>query len=116
VTLDRAGGDEEGLGDLAVGEALAGELGDPTLARCERVDPGEHDSAWARASGAELGLGKFREGPGAGAVGGVQCLAKEPSRLGSPIAPPQQGTEISEGSSSLQGRIATLEYVDRLTK
>jgi hypothetical protein len=32
VTLDRPSGDEEGLGDLAVGEALAGELGDPALA------------------------------------------------------------------------------------
>ena len=34
VTLDRACGDEEGLGDLAICEVLAGELGDPPLARC----------------------------------------------------------------------------------
>src|SRR6266568_7362910 len=74
VTLNRTCGDEERLGDLAVGEALTGELRNPAFAGCERVDPGEQDPARARAGGAELGLGVFGEGSGAGSVGGVECL------------------------------------------
>jgi hypothetical protein len=62
VTLDRAGGNEEGLGDLAVGETLAGELGNATLAGGQRVEPCEDNSAGARTGGANLGLGIFGEG------------------------------------------------------
>src|SRR5829696_8265289 len=54
VTLHRPRRDEERLGDLAVGESLAGELGDAALAGCERVEPGEHDPARARAGRAKL--------------------------------------------------------------
>ena len=56
VALDRACGDEQRLCDLAVGEALAGELGDAALAGRQRVEPREHDPARARTGGAELGL------------------------------------------------------------
>ena len=97
-------------------EALPGELGDAALARRQRVEPGEDDPARARAGGAKLGLGLLRERLGARAVGGVECLAQEFSRLGSPIAPPQQGAEVGEGARSLQARVATLERLDRLTE
>ena len=45
MTLDRACGDEQRLCDLAVGEALASELGDAALAGRQRVEPREDDPA-----------------------------------------------------------------------
>ena len=65
VTLNRAGGNEEALGDLAVGEALAGKLGDAALAGRQRVEPRENDPARTRAGGSELGLGLVGERSGA---------------------------------------------------
>ena len=76
VTLDRARRDEEGLGDLAVAEALAGELGNTALAGCQRIEPSENDPARPRTGGAELGLGVLGERSGAGSMGGVECLAE----------------------------------------
>ena len=72
MTLNRACGDEQGLGDLAVDEALAGELGDSALAGCQRVEARENDSPGARTGGAELGLRILGERSGAGAMGGIQ--------------------------------------------
>ena len=43
VALNRACGNEEGLRDLAVGEALARELGDPAFTGRQRVGPREND-------------------------------------------------------------------------
>ena len=116
VTLDRARRDEERLCDLAVGEALAGELGDPALAGRQRVEPREHDPARARAGGAELGLGLLGERSGARAVGGVECLAQKLPRLGASIAPPKHGAEVGESARSLQPGVAALERVDGLTE
>src|SRR5439155_10272431 len=76
VTLNRACGDEEGLGDLAVGEALTGQLRDTAFAGCERVDPGEHDPARAPAGGAKPGAGRSSRPLGTGGVGVVECLAR----------------------------------------
>jgi len=45
VALDRPGGDEQVLGDLAVGETLGGKLGDAALAGGERLQPGEQRAA-----------------------------------------------------------------------
>jgi hypothetical protein len=98
MTLNRACSDEEGLGDLAVAEALAGELGDPALARCQRVEPGEKNAARACGSGAKLGLGLFGERLGAGAVGGVEGLSEQLTSLGAPITPPKHRAEVGEGS------------------
>src|SRR5215211_3571178 len=65
VPFNRAGGDEQRLCDLAVGEALAGELGDAALAGGQRVEPGQDDSARPRPRRAKLGLGVSGERPGA---------------------------------------------------
>lgn len=75
MTFNRACGDEEGLGDLAVRKSPAGKLGDPALAGRQRVETCENGPARARASGAELGLGLLGESFGAGAVCGVECFA-----------------------------------------
>src|SRR2546430_7430492 len=47
VPLDRTRSDEEGLGNLAIGEALTGELGDSALACRQRVQARGHHSARA---------------------------------------------------------------------
>jgi hypothetical protein len=52
VDLDRPGGHEERLGDLAVGGALRGQLGDAPLAGRERLDAAQRDSSWPRTGGA----------------------------------------------------------------
>src|SRR5213592_3819993 len=53
VTLDGARRDEQCLGDLAVAAAMAGEFRDTALARCQRLEAAENDSAWARTCRAE---------------------------------------------------------------
>ena len=116
VTFNRARGDEQHLGDLSVGEALAGVLGDTGLAGSQRVESRENDPARARAGGAELGLGLFGERSGAQAVGDVERLAEKLSGLGAPIAPPKEGAEVSQGTRSFQSGVAALERVDGLTK
>jgi hypothetical protein len=116
VTLDRACGDEEALGDLAVAVTLAGELGYTALAGCQRVEPRENEPTRARAGRPELGLGVFGERSGASAVGGVQCLAEQLPRFGAAVAAPEQGAEICEGARSLQAGVAALERLDGLAK
>jgi hypothetical protein len=106
VTFNRACGNEECLCYLAVGEALAGELGDTALAGCQGVEPRENDPARARAGGAKLGLGLFGKRSGAGAVGGVECLAEELSRFASsisrrrPSAEPEVRIALQRGPST----------------
>jgi hypothetical protein len=112
VTLDRAVRDKEHLCDLPVGEILARELGDATLARCQRVKSRQDDPARTRAGGSELRLGALGKPCGARAVGSVEGLSKDLSRLGAPIAPPQHGTEVGEGARALQSRVALVECLD----
>jgi hypothetical protein len=112
VALDRAGGDEEGLGDLAVCQALAGELGDAAFAGGQRVESSENDPPWARTGGAELGLGVSGEASGSRLVGAVECLAEQLSRLGTAIAPTEQRAEVGERSRSFQSGPSALEVVN----
>ena len=93
VTLDRACGDEKGLGDLAVSKTLTREFSDSALTGGQRVHPCEHDAARARAGGAELGLGLLGEPSGACAMGDVECLAEELPSFGASIAPPKEMPE-----------------------
>ena len=72
--------------------------------------------AWARAGGSELGLGVLGEWSGAGAVGGVECLAEELSRFGASVASPKHGAEVGERARSFQPGVAALERVDGLTE
>ena len=116
VTLDCPCGNEERLGDLAVGEALAGELDNAALAGRQRVEPGENDPARARTGGAELGLGVIGERFRACAVGGVEGLAEQLSRFGTSVAPPEHRPEVGKRASPLESGIAALEHLDRLTE
>ena len=116
MSLDRARRHEQCLGDFAVAQALARELGNTALAGSQGIEPAEDDPSRARSGGAELGLGVFGEGHGASAVGGVECLTKQASRLRAPIAPPQHRAEVSERARFLQSDLPALEYLDSLTE
>src|SRR5512144_2835666 len=87
MTLDRARGDEQHLGDLAIREVLAGQLGDTALACRQRVEPGEHDAPRSRAGRAQLGLGPCGERCGARAMCDVECLPEELAGFGAPVSP-----------------------------
>lgn len=58
MDLDRLGGDEERLSDLAIRTTLGRQLGDAPFTRRERLDAAQSDAAGARAGGKKLGLGK----------------------------------------------------------
>jgi hypothetical protein len=56
------------LGDLAVGHAGGGHLGDAALAWGQCLDSGQHGAARSRAARGQLGAGALRECGGAAAV------------------------------------------------
>jgi hypothetical protein len=116
VAFDRASSDEQRLCDLAIAEALAGELGNPALASRQGVESAENDPARARTGGAELGLCVFSEGSRASAVGGVECLSEELPRFGAPIAPSKHRAKVGERACFLQSGLPALEHVDRLAE
>ncbi len=65
VTLDGAGSDEQGLGDLAVCPPFSGQFGDATFAGGERFQPRKQRSARPSSSRAQLSLGPQGERLGA---------------------------------------------------
>jgi hypothetical protein len=116
MSLDRARRDEERLGDFAIAKALARELGYTALAGSQGVDSGENDPSWTRTGGAELSLCVVGERSGAGAIGGVECLAQQPSRFRASIAPPKHRAQVSERARILQSELRALEYLESLTE
>ena len=116
VTLDSTRGDEQHLCDLAVGQALAGELGDSALAGRQRVEPCEQNPTRARARGTELRFGVFGKRLRTRAISDIERVAKEFSRFGAAIAPPKQSAEIGESARSFQLGVSMVEYLDRLTE
>jgi len=116
VTFNRACGDEECLGNLAVGQALAGKLGDPELAGRQRIDSCQNDAARPGAGGAELDLGLFGDPAGSDAVGCVEGIAEELSRFRPSVAPPKHCPEVDESSCSFQSRLAVFERVNGLAE
>ena len=76
MSLDGSGGDEQGLGDRAVGEPFGGQFGDAAFAGGERFEPGEQYAAGPGAGSAQFGLGAPGERRGAEVVGGVEGLAE----------------------------------------
>jgi hypothetical protein len=81
VALDSPGGDEQGLGDLAVGEPFGGQLRYAALAGGECFEPAEQHPARLGSGGAQLGLGPSGQRGGAEAVGGVDGLAERVAGL-----------------------------------
>src|SRR5206468_485125 len=83
MDLNGALGDEERLGDLAVGGPPGRQFGYAPLARGERVDAAQGDAPRARAGGQELALAPSGEGCGTADRGQLDGPAKVLARLGS---------------------------------
>ena len=57
VPFDGAGGDEQVLSDVAVGQAGGGELGDTALAGRQRVEPADDEPPGPPTGGDKFGAG-----------------------------------------------------------
>jgi len=99
MALDRAGGDKQGLGDLAVRQPFGGQLGDATLAGGECFEPGKQCSAGPGPSCAQFDLGSKGQRLGTEVVGGVDCLAERLARLDSAVAATKECTEVGQGAA-----------------
>src|SRR5262249_24060100 len=89
------------------------EVGNPSLARGERVESGEQHAAWPSARGAQLGLRIVGERRGACTVSDVERLPQQLSSFGAPIAPADHGAEVGEGARSVDLRVPAPGLVDR---
>ncbi len=109
VALHGSRRDEERLRDLAVRPALARQLGDPKLARRQRIDSGQDDATRTRAGGTKLRLRLFGKKQRPASMRGVKAVAKHVFRLRASISTPQHRAEVDEGPRSLQLRVTTFE-------
>jgi hypothetical protein len=73
VGLHGAFGDEQPLGDLAVGQAVGGHAGHPALGRGQGVNAGQGPPAGTCAGGPELLVRVLGQGQGTATVGEVQA-------------------------------------------
>jgi hypothetical protein len=81
VGLDGRLGDEQVLGDLAVGASLGGQVRDLTFGAGQRVGAGDRGAAGARAGGDELGARVLAQLGGAAPLGEVHRLAERCLRV-----------------------------------
>ena len=116
VTLDRAHGHEERLSDLAVGEAVARQLGHAPLARRQRLDPAQGHAPRLGAGGAQLGLGEVGQRRGARVMGDVERLAQHRARLGAPAGGAHQHPELGQRPRALERDPRALEALDALAQ
>src|SRR5579859_309753 len=116
MPLHRPGGDEQGLGNLAVRKPVCGQLGDAALAGSECLKPGKHHPAWLGAGGAQFGLGPFGQCCGSKMVRRVDGLAQQFPGLHPAVGPTQEGPEVGQGAGMLETRIRAGEDIDRLSK
>ena len=123
VNLDRLRSHVELLGDLAVGKAVGGEVGDALLRRRQRADAAERIAAWPRARGAQLGPRSLLQRAGAAHGGELErlverlaCLARlaiEPDRR----AQRAQRLRVLEPGRRLREQLGRLRQVlDRVRR
>ena len=114
VPFDGAGGDEQVLGDVAVGQAFGGELGDAALAGCQRVEPAEDQPPWPAAAGDQFGAGPLGQRQRPAVVSEVE---RGPEDLAAfcPVSGPAQGCpQVGQGAGVLQSRARAVERACRL--
>jgi hypothetical protein len=88
VHLGGPGGDEQRLGDLAVGEAFGGEPGDAQLRGCERVAAGDRVASWFCAREDQFFTRLGGDPPRAQIVGEIQGALELGARLDAPAGAP----------------------------
>jgi hypothetical protein len=89
MSFDGPGGDEQVLGDVAVGQA-GGELGDAAFAGCRRVEPAEDEPPGPPAGGDEFGAGPLGQRQRGAAVGEVERGPQDVPAFG-PVSGPLEG-------------------------
>jgi hypothetical protein len=90
VRLGGLGGDEQRLGDLAIGEAIGGEPGDTQLAGGQRVAAGDRVAPWLGAGGDQLGTRPVCDARRAAAMGEIERAFELGARLDAAPGPPQR--------------------------
>src|SRR6266496_3800140 len=113
VPFDGPGGDEQVLGDLAVGHAVGGELGDAALAGRQRVEPAEDEPPGSAAGGDEFGAGSLRQRDRPAAVGEVECNLEDFAAVCSLSRAPEGSPQVGHSASVFQSRAGALEHADR---
>src|SRR5215218_5636383 len=116
VALDGARGHEQRLRDLAVGEALARELGDAPLARGQRLEAGQRHPARACARRPQLCLGLCRKRACAGSMRSVQGGTEELTRLAAAVSTPELRAEVGQSSRAVDTRAGAGEGRDCFAK
>jgi hypothetical protein len=116
VTLDRAGGDKQGLGDLPVRKPFGSQFGDATLAGGECFEPRKQCSARPGPGCAQFGLGSHSQRFGTEVVGGVDCLVEKLTRLDAAVAATEEGPELSQSAGVFEASAGTGEDFDRLAQ
>ena len=104
VRLDRLAGHEQRLGDLGVRQPAGGEVGDPPLARGQRVDAAQLQPARARAGRQQVVARLLGEHGRAAALRQVERLAQRLARLAAAVGAPLRRAEVGERPRVLQAR------------
>ena len=116
VPFDGPGGDEQVLGDVAVGQADGGELGDAALAGCQRVESAQDEPSGSPAGGDEFGTGSLRQRDRPAATGEVECDTEDVPAFCSLSGAPEGGPQVGDGAGVFPSRGGALEYVYRLAE
>lgn len=102
VSLNRLRGDEEALGDLAVGHPLGGETGDAELARGQRLDAAEDRLAGSGAGRRQLGAGALLQRGGATSVREVEPFTQGLAGLLAVVGSTQGGAKVDQSVGVLE--------------
>jgi hypothetical protein len=96
VKLDRLDGHEEALGDLGVGRAGRGELGDPPLAGRQQLGASGLVPAYPDAAGGEFAPRALGHTVRCARLRQRQALPERNAALPAAAAPPQSGPEVHQ--------------------
>ena len=116
VELDRGGGDEQRLRDLAVLRAGGRELGDPALARRQRVGARGRPPARPRAGRPQLAERPVLERARAAAVGDVDRQPQPLARLVRLARAPQRDAQVGVRAGALELRLGAVQGGGRLAQ
>src|SRR5439155_8877951 len=105
---------EERLRDRLVRQALGGELGDPTLARRQRLETGQEQAPRPSTRRQELRACLLLERRRTCPVRELEAAAKPFARVGLAVGAVQRGSERHERAGVLELRPGCREDVDRL--
>ena len=107
-------GDEQVLGDLAVGQAVRGQACDPAFGAGERVRAGQGGAPGPGADREQVPPDVGGQLGGAGALGEVESAAQRRAGLRALPGPPQAGTVVGQGEGQIVAGGRRFKHADRL--